>query len=69
MCEEEGVLWRHIQSFLVCSLKRATKGPGTRCVLVERKGEGEWAGGNVVDEGGDRQLLSLGSFSVGEHGL
>ena len=55
--EEEGVLWRHIQSFLACSIKnkkktKATKGLGTRCVLVERKEEGEWAGGSIVDEGG-----------------
>lgn len=73
MCKEEGVLWRHIQSFLVCSQKKPPKdlGPGVY-LSRERKRVNEQEGKWWTREGlmfGHRQLLSLGSFSAGEHGL
>lgn len=75
MCEEEGVLWRCIQSFLVCSLqtKKPPKDLGPGVYLLrgrERVNEQEgkwWTREERMFV--DRQLLSLGSFSAGEHGL
>jgi len=69
---EEGVLWKHMQSFLVCSIND-TKGLGTRCVLVERmtcvnEQEGKKGTMEKLMFGGG-QILSLGSFSAEEHCL
>lgn len=56
MYSEEGVLWRHMQSFLVVCSQKATEGLGTRCVRVNEQGEGEeWIRRELMF--GDGQLL------------